>query len=236
MQRTIGVLGGMGPLATTDFLHKLIEQTPAHSDQEHLPTLIYSLPQIPDRSAAMAGRGPSPAPMMRHGIATLVSAGAGCIAIPCNTAHAWYGDVSPDAGVPVLHIADSVMSWIARTGTTCQRIGLLATQATVDAKFYQNRFSQNGYDCLACPADIYANYVWPGIAAVKAGEPERGGDLLVQAGQWLIANGADMLLLACTEIPVAFQAVQTSLQARSIDATRALAQACVDWAKNDVTT
>lgn len=229
--RTVGVLGGMGPLATTDFLRKLIEQTPAQSDQEHIPVLVYSLPQIPDRSAAMAGLGPSPAPMMEQGIGTLVGAGAGCIVITCNTAHAWYEEVAPSAGVPVLHIADSVMDWIGRTGAPGRRIGLLATQATVDAGFYQSRFGQRGYDCLAVPEELYQRWVWAGISAVKAGNPQRGGALLSQAGEWLISEGADVLLLACTEIPVALQAVRSPLLGRSIDATRALAQACVDWAR-----
>ena len=231
MNRTVGVLGGMGPMATADFLQKLIEQTPAQSDQEHIPVLVYSLPQIPDRSAAMAGLGPSPAPMMEQGIGTLVDAGAGCVVITCNTAHAWYDEVAPAAGVPVLHIADSVMAWIARSEVAGRRIGLLATQATVDAGFYQNRFRQSGYECIAPPPDLYQRWVWAGISAVKAGDPMRGGALLSQAGEWLISEGADLLLLACTEIPVAFQAVKTPLLGRSIDATRALAQACVEWAR-----
>ena len=77
----------MGPLATVDFLHKLIEETPVASDQDHVPTVVWNVPQIPDRQQALAGAGISPLPAMYAGLARLVAAGATRLAIPCNTAH-----------------------------------------------------------------------------------------------------------------------------------------------------
>ena len=87
MGKRLGVLGGMGPLATVDFLQKLIEETPATRDQDHIPLIAYSVPQIPERPAAIAGHGESPLPHMLDGMRTLRNAGATMIAIACNTAH-----------------------------------------------------------------------------------------------------------------------------------------------------
>ena len=93
----LGVLGGMGPLATVDFLRKLIEETPAARDEDHLPVIAWSVPQIPDRPAAITGNGESPLPALLAGVHTLKAAGAVALAIPCNTAHYWYDDMAGTA-------------------------------------------------------------------------------------------------------------------------------------------
>ncbi|MEV5281501.1 aspartate/glutamate racemase family protein [Streptomyces sp. NPDC052811] len=88
MPPTLGVLGGMGPLATADFYRKLVERTPARADQGHLPVLIWAYPHVPDRSAALLGEGPSPVPALVEDRWSQC-VGAACVAIPCNTAHAY---------------------------------------------------------------------------------------------------------------------------------------------------
>src|SRR5690606_28553292 len=101
----LGVLGGMGPLATVDFLSKLIEETAAGRDDDHVPVVVYSVPQIPSRPAAIVSGGPSPLPAMLDGVRTLKGAGATVLAIACNTAHYWYDDLAAAAGIPIVHIA-----------------------------------------------------------------------------------------------------------------------------------
>ena len=125
--RRLGVLGGMGPLATVDFLKKLIEETPATRDQDHIPAIAYSVPQIPDRPPAIVGNGDSPFPHMLAGIHTLRHAGATTIAIACNTAHFWYDDLLQQGGVPILHIADAACADFA--ALEIQRVGLPASHA-----------------------------------------------------------------------------------------------------------
>lgn len=91
----IGVLGGMGPAATVDFLAKLVRLTPAHRDQDHIPVVVVSDPRVPDRvGPIMQGHGPSPLDALCRAISTLEQAGAACIAIPCHTAHFWYDQMS----------------------------------------------------------------------------------------------------------------------------------------------
>src|SRR3954471_9827880 len=102
----LGVLGGMGPLATVDFLAKLIEETPAKGDPDHVPVIVYSVPQIPDRPGAILENTESPLPAMLEGVRHLKRGGATLIAIACNTAHFWYDALSAE-GVPIAHIADA---------------------------------------------------------------------------------------------------------------------------------
>src|SRR5688572_33509583 len=99
MSPLLGVLGGMGPLATVDFLAKLIEETGAERDEDHVPVVVYSVPQIPSRPAAILHGGASPLPAMLEGVRTLERAGATAIAIACNTAHYWH-DALAAQGVP----------------------------------------------------------------------------------------------------------------------------------------
>lgn len=87
-ERTVGVLGGMGPLATADFYTKFVRLTPARTDQEHPRVFIDSNPKIPDRTAGLFGQGPDPAPALVATAQGLVRAGADVIVIPCNSAHA----------------------------------------------------------------------------------------------------------------------------------------------------
>ena len=107
--RRIGILGGMGPAATVDLMQKIIDLTPAQCDQEHVPLVVWNVPQIPSRLAAIHESGESPVDAMCEGARWLAQAGAEAIAIACNTAHHWAEDVARASGRPVLHIADSAI-------------------------------------------------------------------------------------------------------------------------------
>jgi hypothetical protein len=104
----LGVLGGMGPAATTDWMAKLVRATPAQRDQDHIPLLLYSDAQTPDRTEAILSGGSDPAPAMLDGVRRLEAGGAQVIAIPCNTAHHWHGMLQRSTRVPILHIVDGV--------------------------------------------------------------------------------------------------------------------------------
>jgi aspartate racemase len=224
----IGVLGGMGPAATVDFLAKLIRLTPAERDQDHVPVVVLSEPRVPDRvGPIMDGRGPSPLDALRRGLRTLERAGAGCIAIPCHTAHFWYDQMVASAHVPILHIANAVLADLARQGITGGPVGLLATAATLRAGFYQERLGTAGYVCAVPAADIMATCVLPAIAQVKQGRAGDAAPLLVRAIDHLRMRGVQTVLLACTELPLALAAA--SDPPACIDATEALARASIAW-------
>jgi len=231
MKKVLGVLGGMGPLATVDFLHKLIDETPAQRDDEHLPVIAWSVPQIPDRPAAITGNGESPLPALLAGIRTLKDAGAIAIAIPCNTAHYWYDELVREGGLPIIHIADAALDELRAHKMTGKTVGLIATRGTLAAGFFQQRLAAAGFECIT-NSDAEMNEVeLPAILHVKRNELDAAGALLTIAVEKLIARGAGGVILGCTETPVVLDRMPAGLSARCVDATRALAKASVKWWK-----
>lgn len=229
--RLLGVLGGMGPLATVDFLQKLIEETPAQRDQDHVPVVVYSVPQIPDRPPAIVGQGASPLPAMLAGAHTLKRAGAQVLAIACNTAHYWYDDLVREGGMPILHIADAACA--AFDGEPIRRVGLLATDGTIAAGFYQARLQARGIECLLCDADAQRTLVLPAIECVKRTDLTQGHALALRAARHLLDRGAQRLIIGCTELPLALEHERSDISPLAVDATRALARACVRWWRGD---
>lgn len=226
----IGVLGGMGPLATLDFLQKLLVATPAGSDQEHAPTVVWNVPQIPDRQKALAGTGESPLPALLEGIARLNAAGATRIVIPCNTAHLWFDDLAQASQAPLIHIVDATLAKLA-TGNDAAAapVGLIATRGALKAGLYQSRFVAQGVPFLLNTDAELDELFTPGCYAIKKNQLERGGALLERAGRCLVERGARRLVLACTEVPVGLAHVSSDLLAISVDSTQALADACVSY-------
>ena len=225
----LGVLGGMGPLATVDFLRKLLEETPAERDADHVPVVVYSVPQIPDRPAAILGEGPSPVPAMAAGIRVLTRAGATRIAIACNTAHYWFDELAREAGVPLLHIAVAACDELAQRGVNATAVGVIGTRGTITAGFYQERLAARGIRALLSSEVDLTEFVLPAIAAVKRGDLPRAHELAVRACEQLRAAGAQSIILACTELPPALDLHPTEVATICVDATRALARACVRW-------
>lgn len=225
----VGVLGGMGPLATVDLLAKIIEETGARSDQAHVPVVAHNVAQIPDRQRFVAGTGISPLPAMHAAIARLDAIGAGCIVMPCNTAHVWFEALAARARAPLIHIADAVAAQWPAASSRPATVGLLATQGTLRAGFYQARLAALGIRTIENDAHAFEHLFTPGCYAVKAGDLARGGHLLQQAARQLVEQGAEALVMACTEVPPALAHVDSPLLPHTIDATRALARACVRW-------
>lgn len=222
----LGVLGGMGPLATLDFQHQLLAATPAERDQHHLPSVVWNVPQIADRQKALAGTGPSPLPQLLHGIEKLNQAGASHIVIPCNTAHHWYPQLSEASDAPVLHIVDATVEALLQTPKQPQRVGIIATKGTLDAGWYQQRLAAQGIDAITPEDDELAEWFVPGCYAVKRGKLEEAGELLSLQALALLARGAQQLVLACTEVPVALRAVDAPFLSLTHDPAQSLAERC----------
>ncbi len=222
----VGVLGGMGPLATIDFLHKVLDNTPAARDQDHVPVVVSSIPQIPDRVAAYRGEGESPLAAMVASGQRLVAAGAGLIVIPCNTAHLWFDPLQAALGLPMLHLVDTALDEACEQIGAPARLGLLATEATLDSQLYASRGHADVLWVLPSPAEM-RECLTPGIVAVKAGEMGRAATLLQDLAQALAQRGAQAIVLGCTEIPLVLAAGNAPVPL--IDATAALARRAVAW-------
>jgi aspartate racemase len=225
----IGVLGGMGPLATVDFFNKVLAATPAKGDADHVPLLIQSDPRIAPRPAAILSGARSPLPDLLAGRDRLIAAGATALAMPCNTAHYWYADLVKGCSVPFISIVDSSCAELAGLSRAGQPIGIIATRATLVAKIFDAPLKSAGYTVLLPDEDLMDALVLPGIELVKEGQAIQGGKLIEQAVQALMLRGAGAVVLACTETPLALDAVQSPLRAQCVDTTAALARACVAW-------
>ncbi|WP_336489642.1 aspartate/glutamate racemase family protein [Methylobacterium nigriterrae] len=221
----LGVLGGMGPMATVDFMGKVVRNTPAACDQEHIPMVVCSAVNIPDRTAAILGEGADPFPAMRDTLRRLEAAGASCIAIPCNTAHYWHAALQAETSVRVLHIVDAVADTLAGQEGGC--IGVLATSGTIKAGIYQKRLALRGFACRT-PDAAGQTDVMRAIRLVKAGQLAEATAILRAQAEVLVAAGCRQVVMACTEIPVALASVGGALRSTLVDATEALASACIE--------
>jgi aspartate racemase len=223
----LGVIGGMGPAATADFFAKLIEETAASCDEEHIPTLIVSDPRLPGRPAAILENGPSPLPALLAIRDKLLAAGATLLAMPCNTAHYWYDDLARDCAVPFISIVESSCAAVREIAAPGSSIGLIGTRATLAAGIFDRQLRASGYSILLPSEDELATSILPSIRLVKEGRAVQAGGMLGPAVQALLDRGAAAVILACTETPVALDAIGSPLRVRCVDSNRALAKACV---------
>lgn len=187
-KKAIGVIGGMGPLATVDIFRKIVLHTRAQTDQEHLRVLIDNNTAIPDRTEALLHGGGDPAPEMVKSARLLERMGAGLLVIPCNTAHNFYGAVQGAVDIPVLHMLRLTARDLGRMGVKCA--GLLATDGTVRTGAYQEAFAGTGIGLLS--------------RGVKAGNMHFDISEARRAMEDLLDRGAETLVLGCTELPLAF--------------------------------
>jgi aspartate racemase len=226
----VGVLGGMGPLATIDFMSKMLKATNASADQEHVPVIVSSIPQVPDRTKAFRGEGESPLAAMLDGARRLQAAGARLLVVACNTAHLWFDDIEQAIGLPMIHLVDAAIADAVALAGPTGKIGLLGTDATLASGLYVNRASAatpERVHWLLPTAGEMMELVMPGIDAVKAGDLPRGRRLLAEAARSLQSRGAAAVILGCTEIPVVLDSADSPVPL--VDATAALARRAVEW-------
>jgi aspartate racemase len=223
----LGVLGGMGPMATVDFMSKVIRNTPASCDQDHIEMIVCSATNVPDRTAAILDQGSDPLPAMLDALRRLEQSGATCIAIPCNTAHYWHEALQAETTVPILHIVEAVADALAVQRTDRTMIGLLASDGAIRARVYQKHLAKRGYSCLTPDAEAQAE-IMQAIRLVKAGNVDEAATILRREAEVLTARGCWQVAMACTEIPLALATAGSDLKARLLDPTEVLAQACVN--------
>ncbi len=233
-QRVLGVLGGMGPLASAQFMLRLTLLTPASCDQEHIPAVLWSDPRVPPRLAAPDGTAPDPLPALVRGLRGLEAAGCGAVAIPCNTAHGWIAGMQAATALPILHIIDAAAEDLRRQHVPPGPVGVMATAATLEMRLYQARLDGLGWPTLQPTAEEMAELVTPAIAMVKANRVADAYVPLAEAVGLLRGRGAQAVVLGCTEIPLGIQAGPwQSLQVPLVDTIDALARAAIRWARGE---
>ncbi|MFG3052739.1 aspartate/glutamate racemase family protein [Kitasatospora sp. NPDC048239] len=221
--RTLGVLGGMGPAATAEFLRLLAADAPAVEDQQHPRVVMLSDPGIPDRSTAILTGDGEAGRRIRAGLWTLADWGADLLAVPCNTAHVFLAAFTAASPVPVVDIVDATLDAAVRLSPGGG--WLTATTGTLASGLYQERAAVRGYP-LHLPDGATQRLVHAAAVQVKARRPESAADDLRTAVHRLWRQRPLPVLAACTELPLAYQqaALPPELMVSSL---AALSRACV---------
>jgi len=195
---TIGILGGMGPEATRECFDSIIRHTPADLDQEHIPVLVYSNPQIPDRTESILGEGENPLPYLERSARKLEDAGANFLVVPCNTAHYFLGGIRKAVNIEVLNMIEETLS-LLKSGA---RAGLLATKGTIKTGVYEE-YSGEGVE-IVTPSSrkqaVVMDVIY-GKNGIKAGyKNEKLKDELLGVIDSLREKGVNAIIAGCTEI------------------------------------
>jgi aspartate racemase len=230
-EKVIGILGGMGPEATLDCFGKIIKNTPAQNDQDHLRVVIDSNPKVPDRTAAIMGEGESPTDIMVQGGRILEQAGADFIIIPCVSAHFFLKEVQSQINLPILSIFDAVAETIAQDHPNLKKIGLMATSGTVSGRLFQKRLADSGIETVV-PDDAAQARIMAAIYDIKNAQSTRSrADItadLASVAQNLITHETHKvqgIIAGCTEIPLALS--QEHLSVPYFDSPLLLARAAI---------
>lgn len=225
-QPLLGILGGMGPLATVDFLAKLTSLTPARCDQEHLPWITLSQPGMPDRSSAIHSGDDTPRNWLTSGAAWLAQQGVALIAVPCSTSHFWFDAMQDASSAPILHIADATaeelrLCQFSRAGA----IAVLGTRGTIQSGMYGARLRAADFEAIV-PDEAQQARVDRIIADVKRGDRAAGRQEMLCLQEELARQGITALVLGCTELPLACDN-RAAGGLPAIDVSQALARACL---------
>ena len=222
----LGIFGGMGPEATSDLYSQILELTPAEKDQDHIPALIFSNPMVPDRMASIRNGGDEILPYLIYSIKKLEDAGASYIAIPCNTVHYFYNEMDNAVDIPIIHMIKETAQVTKARYPGKKKIGLLATTGTIESGLYGKELENLGFEVIVPDDSVEINMVMKAVAGIKAKSDDgHNEDLLALAGQNLMDKGAEVIVLGCTEIPLAYNPERVDLPV--VNATKVLAEKAI---------
>ncbi|MBQ8509259.1 MAG: amino acid racemase [Clostridia bacterium] len=196
--KTLGILGGLGPMSTVYFYELLTSLTRASCDQEHIDIVISSRATTPDRTRYILGQSDeNPLDAMIPDAKRLIAFGAELIAIPCNTAHYFYDALAAEVDVPILNIIEEAVRTMKGDGVS--RFGLLATDGTVRSETYQRYCSTHGIECVV-PDDArqarVMDIIYGSIKQNKPVDTESFYEIAHTMRSW----GCERLVLGCTEL------------------------------------
>lgn len=222
--KTLGIIGGMGPMATVDLMRKIILSTYAKTDQEHIHILVDNNPQIPDRTAAIEGRGESPVEKMLQSAKLLEAQGADVLVIACNTAHYFLDAFKDKVNVPIINMIDEAVKHCVELGYS--EVGLLCTTGTRNTGIYQKACDKFNLK-LVVPDDEEIKALQDMIyLGVKANNFNYDTSNVKQVISTMRNRGAQAFILGCTETPIAVQMYH--LEGNFIDSSLVLAHKAIE--------
>lgn len=228
MQKVVGIIGGMGPIATVDLLNKIILYTPATVDQDHIHVIVDNYSKIPDRTKAIINQDESPVSYIIESAKRLQNSGAEIIAIACNTAHYYYPQVQEAINTPILHMPNEAIHFIKNNNIN--KVGLMTTDGTLKTGIYSNTLKNCGINVLE-PDTWIQKKVMKSIQLVKRGNIAEGKRNIEEVAEWFVRMGAEAIVTGCTEIAYILSSYKN---VRIIDPTTILAKVIVDVANKKI--
>ena len=221
--KVLGVAGGLGPLATACFMRRCVEMTDARSDQEHLEIALLNRPATPDRTAFILDRTrEDPLPALTRTVRDLTALGAGCIAIPCVTAHYFFAPLQRQTAVPIINALEETAFCLQREGV--DTVGILATDGTIRTGILQKALARRGIAAVLPDRTHQRKVMGIIYQNVKAGLPaDANAFSQVSASLW--QKGCQCILLGCTELSIARE--ELDLGGGYLDVLDVLARAAV---------
>ena len=230
-QKIAGVLGGMGPDATVDFMAKVIARTDASRDQDHVRMLVDHNPHVPNRQEAILAGGEDPGPALAVMAAGLEARGADFLVIPCNTAYVFEKAVLAATSIPLISIITESVEAVRASAPAATSVGLLATDGCLQAGIYQAGIESAGMTAVF-PTAKEVDEIMALINAVKAGrQNEQTAAAMRGLAAALVTRGADAIIAGCTEIPLVLDDGDVSVPL--ISSTDALAEKTVKLATGE---
>ncbi len=227
-RKIVGVIGGMGPDATVDFMARVIAATPAEKDQDHIHMIVDQNPGIPSRQTAILAGGDDPGPAMAEMAVRLENAGADFLVIPCNTAHLFKDAVTRATRIPMLSIIDVTVA-ACRSFST---VGLLATEGCLFGKQYQQAFAAAGSDVVLQTEGELTDLMRLAFQIKTGDKSDAVSDEMRELAAALVERGAQAVVAACTEIPLVLD--ESALDVPLVSSTDVLAHHTVAYARGEL--
>ncbi|MCL2089386.1 MAG: amino acid racemase [Oscillospiraceae bacterium] len=200
MKKKLGIIGGMGPLATVYFMELIISNTAAKSDSDHIEMIVYNIPSIPDRTEFILGRSNlDPLPIIADTAMRLERAGVDLIAIPCVTAHCFYDRLCQYVAVPVVNMVELTADELVRDGM--KKAGVMATSGTLSTQLFQKALEERGILCITPDQPNQDRVMSIIYNDIKAGKPADMNEF-ERVSRHLFSAGCDKIILGCTELPL----------------------------------
>ncbi len=224
--KKIGIIGGMGPLATVDLMQKMILCTHAKTDQDYPRIFVDCNTNIPDRTAAILGSGQDPTVLMCESAKKLEQMGADVLCMPCNTAHYFYNNIGAEVTVPIVHMIEQTMLYIK--SSPYKKVALLATDGTIKTGLYEKFAKQHNINMQNIQCEDQKIVMSLIYDCVKASNWDFPIDSFTMMLNKYIGQGVEAFVLGCTELPIAFEHYNISVI--GIDPTKILAKVVVEYA------
>ena len=225
----LGIIGGMGPMASADFYDMISSKTDASCDQENLNLILLSHAGMPDRTEAILSKDEAQIEAVRSKLLAdamfLQNAGCTAIAVTCNTAHYFVNMIEDELDIPFIHLIRETAEAVAsRIGA--KKVAVLATDGTIETRLYQDELSKRGVIAFTPKAEVQALVMHEIYECIKSGKPA-DEEIWQKIEEYVKAEGCEAAVLACTELSVVRK--ELSLGSFYFDPMDIMAESCLDF-------